>query len=248
MKLRVLASAALMLSAIALPAQADLVETDWKVAGDSKVTLHEETGIEWLDLSVTDGMSMSQFASAMDPAAMITSGQFEGFRIPTAEEVYHFMMAVTDYTYVNDFPTPGARVTKSYSESSDPVHRANYDNAKRLLGETRPGAYVSGYHLPYNHPQQNASGRTAIQLGGGNVMMKMADYSYSGFFNDQDYTGVFLVSDGGYTLSSINDPSINQMNPNAPVNQASNVPVAASGLLALLGIGASAARRKKTTR
>ena len=55
---------------------------------------------------------------------------------------------------------------------------------------------------------------------------------------------VFLVSDGGTTLSSINDPTININNPNAPINMADvSAPagVVATGLMAfMLGF-----RRKK---
>ena len=52
-------------------------------------------------------------------------------------------------------------------------------------------------------------------------------YSYTYKSNDTYNVAmsVFLVSDGGTTLSSINDPSLNINNPNAPINQV-DVPVA----------------------
>jgi hypothetical protein len=37
--------------------------------------------------------------------------------------------------------------------------------------------------------------------------------------------GYFLVSDGGLTLSSINDPQLNINNPNAPINQQPEPPI-----------------------
>jgi parallel beta-helix repeat protein len=66
--------------------------------------------------------------------------------------------------------------------------------------------------------------------------------------NDYDYTdnsyGVYLVSDGGTTLSSQQDPSINANNANAP---AANV--SAPVLLGLMSLGlfGFASRRSSTT-
>jgi hypothetical protein len=55
--------------------------------------------------------------------------------------------------------------------------------------------------------------------------------------------GVFLVSDGGTTLSSIENPSLNINNANAPINQ---VPLPTTlGLLGLAVSGMSFRRRSK---
>jgi hypothetical protein len=53
--------------------------------------------------------------------------------------------------------------------------------------------------------------------------------------------GVYLVSDGGTTQSSLNDPSLNANNANAP----SSVPLPATAALLGLGLLGFGARRKK---
>jgi len=206
-------TSSIVFAAMSFGAQAGLVEADWKVEGDRKVTLHEETGLEWLDLSQTRRMSMSQVDGGLY-GEMITSGVFEGFRVPTAEEVYHFMMAVTNDDYISYFPNPGERASISINLNDDPKHQENYDRAKLLLGETRDSSssnYVSGYHLPSTHPDANASGRTAIEIVGDKFRVKMSDYNRSGYYNGQEHSAVFLVSDGGYTLNSIRASTINDV-------------------------------------
>lgn len=68
------------------------------------------------------------------------------------------------------------------------------------------------------------------------------DYKGSAF-------GVFLVSDGGTTLSSINNPSLNINNANSPINNGSaSVPLSSSVVLmalSLAGFGVSSRRKKK---
>ena len=213
MKRRTIISS-IVFAAMSFGAQAGLVEGDWKVEGDKKITLHEDTGLEWLDLTETHRMSMSSVEGARLHGDMIESGRFEGFRIPTAEEVYHFMMAVTNYDYVSHLPSSGAPDSLSLNRHSNPKHNENYERAKSLLGETRSSSssrYVSGYHLPSTHPDENASGRTSIELFGDSFRVKMSDYNRSGYFNSQDHSAVFLVSEGGYTLSSIRTSTVNDV-------------------------------------
>lgn len=201
-------------AAMSFGAQAGLVEGDWKVEGDNKITLHEDTGLEWLDLTETHRMSMSNVEGASLHGDMITSGRFEGFRIPTAEEVYHFMMAVTNYDYVSYLPSPGETDSITLNRHSNPKHHENYERARLLLGETRSSSssrYVSGYHLPSTHPDDNASGRTSVELFGDSFRIRMSDYSRSGYFDKQDHSAVFLVSEGGYTLNSIRSSTVNDV-------------------------------------
>jgi hypothetical protein len=55
--------------------------------------------------------------------------------------------------------------------------------------------------------------------------------------------GVYLVSDGGTTLSLINDPSLNANNANAPAS----VPLPATAALLGLGLLGFGARRNKNS-
>lgn len=63
------------------------------------------------------------------------------------------------------------------------------------------------------------------------------------------HDGVYLVSDGGTTLSSISNPNLNINNPNAPVNQVPDAPAdvpvnAGFGLLGLALMALGLRRRK----
>ena len=69
-----------LLSVLSIGANAEFIEADYLVGGDDLSTLHVETGIEWLDFSVTKGMSMQEVIDQLDTT-------FYGWRIPTKLEV-----------------------------------------------------------------------------------------------------------------------------------------------------------------
>ncbi len=73
---------ALALGAVSTGAGAALVSTDWQAAGDNLITEDTATGLQWLDLSETYGLSY-EFVSSQFGAG----GQFEGFRYATQDEV-----------------------------------------------------------------------------------------------------------------------------------------------------------------
>lgn len=58
--------------------------------------------------------------------------------------------------------------------------------------------------------------------------------------NGDSYLGYFLVSDGGVTLSSIQDPTLNANNANSPYNVSESL-----GMASFLLGGLAFARRKK---
>lgn len=47
--------AMLILGLMSIQSHAALQSVNWKVAGDNKATLDTNTGIEWLDITETDG-------------------------------------------------------------------------------------------------------------------------------------------------------------------------------------------------
>ena len=206
---------ALALSSIA--ANAEFIKGDWKTAGDSLSVVDSETGIEWLNLAQTDGMSINQVQSQLDST-------FEGWRLPTQSEVAEMMYSMTGVS-------AGTHVTRNgYS---------TWTIVKNIMGETSSGKSY-GLHLGDNNSlfysvvesyNSNVYGpRTTISSG----------YSRAGgdTWSNHNY-GVYLVSDGGVTLASINDPAINENNANAPT-----VPLPATlGLLSLAMAGLSFRRK-----
>jgi hypothetical protein len=210
-------------------AQAALVESDWKSAGDALATLDTETGIEWLDLSQTDDMSISQ-----------VNGQFsttlEGWRLPTANEVYGL--------FDNHF--------SGLDSASIPIHStrgkinavtdADVFEFMNKLGVTYSvvnNVMASGIYLLNDVVYQAAS-----QYYDGDNYTKMNKVTGSTYSESNPLHGVYLVSDGGTTLSSQNDPSINANNAKSANYVAENV--SAPTLLGLMSLGlfGFAARRR----
>lgn len=61
---------------------ASVVSTDWQAAGDNLITHDTVSGLDWLDLTETNGLSYD-FVSRQ----LVTSGQFDGWRYATNTEV-----------------------------------------------------------------------------------------------------------------------------------------------------------------
>jgi hypothetical protein len=218
------------LALASMSASAQLISTDWKSTGDKLATLDESTGIEWLDLTQTDGMSI-------DTAEGLLSSRFEGWRLPTRSEVTQLM--------VNAFPSEASRVQGAGGWGVTNTTTDNEaDNFRLLFGTTHVNS-VNDYTIGLF--KNDPGGDYSVLLSGLNDRRdsdNVALYSNRNLTNDTSYShdvyGVYLVSDGGTTQSSLNDPSLNANNANAP----SNVPLPATAALLGLGILGFGARRK----
>lgn len=190
-KKTVLASV-LLLSLASLSAQAAFVETDWKNTNDKLATLDTTTGLEWLDLTQTGGKSINEVKLQLDTL-------YAGWRMPTYAEMQTLAM--------NLFPV----ITNP---------EANYHG----VGVSQQDI---GTHTLFGRNVQPYTYGLYERNGSSNILATRDDYNWV-YFNYQwannldfkrVYEGVYLVSDGGTTLSSINNPQLNINNPNAPVNQ-----------------------------
>ena len=203
-------------------AHAGYVYTDWKTEGDQLAVLHEETGIEWLRFSNTINMSVNQVKN--DPT-------FVGWRLPTAEEVdVYFSSFFETHSHLSGVNKGNSSIINGYSGQAQNWADTNGKSTTSPIrsygfGYTDNGT-VAFYGLSY------ASGKTNFR------------YAVEGYTEDtaSPYFGIFLVSDGGTTLSSINDPTLNANNPNAPVNTVST-PFTLGALLMVMG-GIAGRRRK----
>jgi hypothetical protein len=65
-----------------ISSQAALIDRDWQAEGDAGITYHTETGLEWLDVSLTANISVKQMISALQ-----SGGQFEVWRYATMQEL-----------------------------------------------------------------------------------------------------------------------------------------------------------------
>ena len=197
--------------------QAGFIDTDWKVSGDGLATLHEETGIEWLKVTNTLGQSVDDVQADLAPG-----GSLEGWRIPTSEEIVTLWEANFAGSSVLNNPQGTRRNYSLYTQQAQ--------DWVSNMGEVAPSPTIRSYGLGYKENGQlgffgvsRASGQTSYWYGYGD---NTTDYT-------NQYMGVLLVSDGGVTLSSINDPSLNIQNPQAPINQVSAPLLGGFGLMTI---------------
>lgn len=202
----------LLLGMASISAQADLIHTDWKTVGDKKATLDTSTGIEWMKLENTRGKSINTIL-----ADLVEGKSFYGWRLPTQDEVTSLF---TSY-----FGESVLSITSSTTNSS--LAAKGFDPAKvKAFSAMMGGGYFgsAGYWYSGGYFKRD----DGQQGQGGFVMYNNIAVSSSGwYFNPEtkivptsgnNFYGVYLVNDGGVTLSSINDPQLNINNPNAPVN------------------------------
>lgn len=195
-------------------ANAEFVSTDWKVDGDNLATLDSNSGLEWLDLGYTRGLSESY-----DQVVSMLDDELLGWRLPTKQELSTlldnaFSVSLdTDYVWV--------AVSEENIDFTSYFGTTYGNNIAYSLGRFKEANGLIGLNGAY--------GSTKILNGYGNYV-------------SHGYSGVYLVSDGGLTLSSINNPGINVVG--GDQEGAASVPLPATGLLMLLGLGGLALRRK----
>lgn len=204
----------LTLSALSMQVNASLIPTDWKNAGDALATLDTETGLEWLDLSLTAKNSLETLANRL-------TSDLAGWRMATQTEVNQLHLSYSTDLY--------STTTKYFNTTNSQLNPW-----RSLFGVTGSENASQGVYLRDNG-NWGAIGAYRSGLPRWSTMgysMTLAEMKYS----INVWSGYFLVSDGGTTLSSQLNPTLNANNPNAPVNQSpSDVSIHASfGLLGLL--------------
>lgn len=226
---------ALILAAgtISTQANAAFVATDWKVQGDAKASLDESTGIEWLDLTETDFKSIQEVQGLL-------STTYAGWRFPTAQEVRTMMTSIVG-TLVNFAGDADGVIYKQGNMLPEVT------TFRSLFGHTYSTSGFSFAHISVGNyiDEQGDVVQAGVRFSGydrGRDNYLYQDYSVASITSvtsKHHYYGVFLVSDGGLTLSSKNNPTLNIKNPNSPINQNPEVPAdvpvhAGFGLLGLL--------------
>lgn len=78
-----------MLLVFSISSQAALLETDWASPGDSALTYDTATGLEWLDITVTAGLSYNQVAAELG-----AGGAYEGFEFASKQQILGLFSAV----------------------------------------------------------------------------------------------------------------------------------------------------------
>lgn len=208
-------------------ANASLIKGDWQEQGDNLSVVDTVTGMEWLSMTETIDMSINDVSAELNST-------YAGWRLPTTEEVDGLL---NNFYYTN-MQSIYLNVRKYY-----------YDVISDKMGRTTIGgqAFSMGRYL--NTPD-NIFGPYDVLMAGISRFNTYNNQIYRAHRQDGDMdthditSGVFLVSDGGATLASLNNPSINANNTNPPYN-ALKVPVPASFTLFGIGLIGFLVKRKK---
>jgi hypothetical protein len=219
-------------------ASASFVSLDWKVEGDSLANLHEQSGTEWLKLSQTDNMSIGRVQSEL-----VSGGIFEGWRLPTFNEVN----MVTAELYGSRVGQSGDITQRTYYRPAVRSRgKSYYSTFSSVFGSTfvgnRTTDYISyGLFLSDNDDDFNDVLLSGIYLNTADRQANDYMYYYTNW-ESKSYTlnytsssvGVYLVADGGTTLTTKKNMLLTENNPNSQVNY---VAVPEPMGVALLGMG-----------
>ncbi|MAE20573.1 hypothetical protein CMK12_16885 [Candidatus Poribacteria bacterium] len=210
-------------------AHAEFTDIDWKVAGDSAATYDSTSNLEWLKLTQTDNMSIADVQAEL---ALGSDGQFYGWRLPTENEVETMMtnMFGSLISEGNSNRTWGSNQSSIYSAFANAFHwnyayaktgyPAQYDYRSYGLYSTESGETLMSGVRYTNYPK---TGQNHKRVYTTYLYEDHASDSYTEDFSNTSY-GVFLVSDGGFT---INSPALNAV---------SNVSVPFVSSLSLIGL------------
>lgn len=216
---------------VSAQANAALMQTDWKLAGDGLSSIDTESGIEWIDITLTRSYSINTILPEL-----AAGGKFYGWRLPTEAEVKSLVTNAFG-NHVLDIPTlMDGHLTDIGFTISDVQHftRTIGGGAYGTVGYLYGGAYFKR-----DDGKQGVSGFIVHNKTGTYGRYSNPSTATTSNIVPSSYHGVYLVSDGGLTLSSKNNPTLNIKNPNSPINQnpevSADVPVHAGfGVLGLL--------------
>lgn len=213
------------LTIASINANAELIKTDWKTDSDSMAVVDTTSGKEWLNFSATRGLSIAQVQAQLDTT-------FAGWRLPTRSEIEALMGEVYPDVDMHD-------LSSQYANIGDLA----------LFSNTFGGGIGIKYNYGmYLNDEMDTSGGGLVRMVGTHTSLSRLYYNYDRSNTttySQSNTAVYLISDGGTTLTSKNDPSINVPDIVAPSDETS-VPVPASlGLLGLAMAGFGFRRKSK---
>lgn len=182
-------SVATLLTVISLGANANFIKGDWLSIGDNLSVVDTDTGIEWLSVDQTNGKSIATVQDQL-------STTYLGWRLPTRAEVGEMMGNMYLFT--------------DSSGASEKLTAQDSSVFSEAMGFSSATAFSSAFHL--NDEISTFVGSSQILMSGFSGTDITRNSNTSGIVHmnfAHAEIGVYLVSDGGVTISSISDPSIN---------------------------------------
>lgn len=188
---------------------AEMVRGGWESEDSSEVMIDTSTGLEWLTLKATQGLSIND---------ILEDDRFDGWRVANQSEVESLI--------ANGLPrldSSGENVSYNNLSYSTSVH-ATWSDIRTFsywLGETKKThqwGHSSGFYfndalseLLYTRFDYIRNGKITYNY---HDDIKLTNNRVDDF-KSNDF-GVYLVSDGGNSFLSQSNPALNANNPNAP--------------------------------
>lgn len=201
-------------------AYAAFEKQDYLLEGDNQTLYDSTTNLWWLDLGVTDGMSVAQVT--MQTGA---GGQFEGWRVASAAEVESLIRSIM----------PSLTFNQGQTAFDGVQYRPQALEWISLLGGVGDANMSNAYGF------YRSEGGTLLMTGartfGSTNAYIFDDYSMNGytFMHAAPGYGVFLVSG---TAPIVGAPEVSEPSP-------SDVPAPFLGGLAMFGLALMGIRRKR---
>lgn len=173
-----LAPALIAVSLFSATANAELVERDWNNEGDGLITLDTVSGKKWLDLTVTDGMSINNVSELL-------STTYAGWDLATQSDIDELMEGYFERSLNPKTTGPAGQTNTALREGWQDLFGITADADLRSYG-----LFVDD------------SGKIAMAGA-----RKLYNYLYLGYLRSTDFDysvstdGVFLVSTGYVTLT-----------------------------------------------
>lgn len=101
---------AVSLFLITAPAHAALIERDWHAVNDTALTYDSATGLEWLDITVTAGLSYNEVAMEFGEG-----GDYEGFSFASSQQLIDLFLAVDLHEIPNAPSSEGPKIQELLS-------------------------------------------------------------------------------------------------------------------------------------
>lgn len=238
-------------------AQAEFIQGDWLVDGDAQTTLDTRTGQEWLKLGQTVGMTLAEVNLAL-------SNELSGWKIAGIDDILNLgysQMEIAgnlnkfwDSRYIDSMHSPTGDTNFGYTKHPSILDAIDFSAAfggeatadySEIASNGTYGMYANEYKGKVG---MFASQHTNTSNSGLFVSTITSDrYHIDGIPN----VGWWLVSDGGASLNSINNPNINIQSSDfidASITSTSVSDVSGPlslGAFAFLAIGFAGLRRKQ---
>jgi len=213
-------------------AHAEMQIKDWKTEGDGLIVFDTETGLEWLNLQSTIRNSINTITPLLET-------EFAGFSVANKSQIDEMLNGVM----------PSIFTTEDYylgrDGSTDRVASPLVDTSESALFRTLFRAKKSYTYGVFAHNEDPSGVYTAGILGSniwssGQVAYYDLRLDRDDYAMEENKSGVYLVSQGGYSYSSLNDEEMQNIQANAMANVSSPLGLGVAGI-ALMGF---AARRK----